>query len=119
MPIQGHFHPQLGYLYKKSHLPRYRTFILRNATSILNNNFNPANQNQFGGRWAGRFDTADVVRQTSAVHFLNAATLAQSVPVDLSYLDPLLLDGKDSGKDLSYLQTLLQSGRKIIVSLNR
>ena len=117
--FKGIFIRNLGYLYKKSHLPRYRTFILRNATSILNNNFNPANQNQFGGRWAGPFDTADVVRQTSAVDLLNAATLAQSVPVDLSYLDPLLLDGKDSGKDLSYLQTLLQSGGKIYRILNR
>jgi hypothetical protein len=38
--------------------------------------------NQFGGNWAGPFDQADFVRQTSAMDLLNAANV---VPPQVNY----------------------------------
>jgi predicted alpha-1,6-mannanase (GH76 family) len=62
------------YLYDfwlQSRQPAYSAFILANAGSILDHSQNAANQ--FGLRWAGPFDRADVARQSSAVDALIAA----------------------------------------------
>jgi predicted alpha-1,6-mannanase (GH76 family) len=78
--FKGVFVRNLGYLYKKRPRARYRTFILNNAGSILDKSMNSSNQ--FGGVWSGPFDTADFVRQASAVDLLNAAA---SIPPEINY----------------------------------
>ena len=78
--FKGIFVRNLGYLYKYRPLARYRAFILKNANSALSNAKNGSNQ--FGGNWSGPFDSADFVRQTSAVDLLNAAA---SIPPEINY----------------------------------
>ena len=75
--FKGIFMRNLAYLYLADRNATYKTFILKNADSIWQNNRNAANQ--LGLRWAGPFDKADASRQTSAMDALNAAMLVSSV----------------------------------------
>lgn len=68
--FKGIFQRNLFALYQVSHLPRYRTFLLRNAASIWANDRNA--DDQLGLRWTGPFDAADASRQSSALDALNA-----------------------------------------------
>ena len=61
----------LSYLYQTTYRQEYREFINQNANSIWLKSRNPANQ--FGLSWAGPFDCADAIRQSSAMDALNAA----------------------------------------------
>ena len=73
-----------------THNAKYRAFLMRNANSALQK---MNSSNQFGHRWDCQWDIADFVRQTAGVDLLllNAALAAQSIALDLSYLNPLLL----------------------------
>ena len=76
--FKGIFMRNLSYLYEADPTKgAYKNFITRNADSIYLNNRNPANQ--FGLHWAGPVDTADAVRQSSAMDALIAA-----IPFDTS-----------------------------------
>jgi len=81
---------------------RYSVFLRKNAASALRHK---NSSNQFGASWSADVDTADFIRQTSAVDLLNAALTVQYIGTDLSYLDLLL--GQVRGVDLSYLDLLL------------
>src|SRR4029077_385646 len=71
--FKGIFVRNLGYLCKLRPRARYRAFILNNANRISSLSDPAMNgANQFGGNWAGAFDQADFVRQTSAMDLLNA-----------------------------------------------
>lgn len=61
-------------LYQATGKPEYKAFTLKNADSIWTQNRNAANQ--FELVWQGPFDSADVVRQSSALDALNAAFIA-------------------------------------------
>jgi predicted alpha-1,6-mannanase (GH76 family) len=102
--FKGIFIRNLAQLWARGgHQERYRTFILRNAASALkfmNSSY------QFGASWSAPVDTADFVRQSSAIDLLNAALLVQHRSADLSYLTPLLLQ-RTNAADLSYLTPLL------------
>jgi len=102
--FKGIFIRNLAQLWARGgHQERYRTFILRNAASALhfmNSSY------QFGANWSAPVDTADFVRQSSAIDLLNAALLVQHRSADLSYLSPLLFQRKNAA-DLSYLSPLL------------
>ena len=77
--FKGIFVRNLAYLYSCRPNPRYRTFLVKNAAAALQ----PENTNaahQYGCRWDRPIDTADFVRQTSAVDLLNAALLALTGP---------------------------------------
>lgn len=69
--FKGIFIRNLSYLYQTRQNPIYKEFITRNADSIWTQNRNVANQ--FGLRWAGPFDSADAMRQSSALDALNAS----------------------------------------------
>ncbi|HLI68750.1 MAG TPA: glycoside hydrolase family 76 protein [Ktedonobacteraceae bacterium] len=68
--FKGIFLRSLFTLYQVDEQPRYREFILRNVTSLWENNRNE--HNQFGLHWAGPYDSADASRQSSAAHAINA-----------------------------------------------
>jgi len=68
--FKGIFLRNLSYLYQASKRRKYREFITKNANSIwLHRN----HANQFGLNWEGPFDSADAVRQSSAMDAINAA----------------------------------------------
>jgi predicted alpha-1,6-mannanase (GH76 family) len=69
--FKGIFIRHLYDLWLQDRQPAYRTFILSNASSMMNNNQNP--KSQFGLHWAGPFDRADASRQSSALDALNVA----------------------------------------------
>jgi len=69
--FKGIFVRHLCDLYRQSHRPAYRAFILANARSLWDNARNA--DDQFGLRWGGPFDQADASRQSSALDALNAA----------------------------------------------
>ncbi|MCY7323879.1 MAG: carbohydrate-binding protein [Phormidesmis sp. CAN_BIN36] len=69
--FKGIFVRYLGDLYQATQQSTYKDFILRNADSIWSNCRN--NANQFGLCWANAFDSADAVRQSSAIDALNAS----------------------------------------------
>lgn len=102
--FKGIFIRNLAQLWARGgHQERYRTFILRNAASALhfmNSSY------QFGANWSAPVDTADFVRQSSAIDLLNAALLMQHRSGDLSYLTPLIFQHTKAA-DLSYLSPLL------------
>ncbi len=70
--FKGIFVRYLYPFWQLSRQPAYRTFILNNARCLWQHNKNAANQ--FGLRWSGPFDSADVARQSSALDILVAAT---------------------------------------------
>jgi predicted alpha-1,6-mannanase (GH76 family) len=72
LQFKGIFIRNLLLLYQVTGKSEYKAFILKNADSIWNQNRNAANQ--FGLVWQGPFDSADVVRQSSALDALNAAS---------------------------------------------
>ena len=74
--FKGIFMRNLAHLYLTDGNTLYKTFILKNADSIWQNNRDAANQ--LGLRWAGPFDKADASRQTAALDALNAAMLVSS-----------------------------------------
>lgn len=76
--FKGIFLRNLFTLYQAHKLPRYRAFILKNVTSLWENNRNESNQ--FGVHWAGPYDNADASRQSSAAHAMNAAIGFTSLP---------------------------------------
>ena len=102
--FKGIFIRNLAYLASKDRFPRYRAFILKNAASALNT-MNSANQ--FGSSWSAPIDTVDFVRQSAALDLLNAAMTVQYAVTNGSYVDILLLDEKRAGIDVSYLDPLL------------
>ena len=68
--FKGIFMRNLFYLYQATHRQKYREFITKNANSIwLHRN----HANQFGLSWQGPFDSADAIRQSSAMDAINAA----------------------------------------------
>ncbi len=69
--FKGIFVRNLYVLHRRDPRPAYRDFILANARSIWDNDRN--SRNQFGLHWAGPFDRADAIRQSSAQDALNAA----------------------------------------------
>jgi predicted alpha-1,6-mannanase (GH76 family) len=69
--FKGIFVRNLYDFYRQSPRPAYREFIRANADSIWANDRNASNQ--FGLHWAGPFDRADAVRQSSALDVLIAA----------------------------------------------
>ena len=69
--FKGVFMRNLSYLNQTVDRQPYREFIVKNANSIWLQNRNRANQ--FGLSWAGPFDSADAVRQSSAMDAINAA----------------------------------------------
>ena len=102
--FKGIFVRNLAYLFTKTHNPRYRACLMKNATSALQY---MNGSNEFGRRWDAPVDTADFIRQTAALDLLNAAMVVQSVAADLSYLEPLLLNDQHDPTDMSYLDPLL------------
>lgn len=94
---------------------RYRSFILKNAASALahkNSSF------QFGASWSAPLDTADFVRQTSAVDLLNAAVLVQYRDPDTPYLTPLLLADLPPGAAMSWLAPLSSAAEPEVKDLS-
>jgi predicted alpha-1,6-mannanase (GH76 family) len=69
--FKGIFVRYLHEFLRHSGRPAYRTFLLANADSVVDNAGNPAGQ--FGLRWAGPFDRADASRQSSALEVVVAA----------------------------------------------
>ncbi|HWY77621.1 MAG TPA: glycoside hydrolase family 76 protein [Verrucomicrobiae bacterium] len=70
--FKGIFMRHLGALADIAPKPAYWTFLLANARSIWTNARNE--RNELGYLWAGPFDTADAVRQSSALAALCAAS---------------------------------------------
>jgi predicted alpha-1,6-mannanase (GH76 family) len=68
--FKGIFIRNLAYLYEADHKAAYFDFISTCALSVWNNDRN--RENQLGLKWSGPFDTADPVRQSSAVMALAA-----------------------------------------------
>ncbi|MBV9385254.1 MAG: glycoside hydrolase family 76 protein [Chroococcidiopsidaceae cyanobacterium CP_BM_ER_R8_30] len=69
--FKGIFMRNLSYLNQIVDRQTYREFIIKNAHSIWLRNRNQVNQ--FGLSWAGPFDSADAIRQSSAMDAINAA----------------------------------------------
>ncbi len=69
--FKGIFIRNLFYLYQTTGNLDYKVFILKNADSIWSQNRNSTNQ--FGLTWEGPFDSADAVRQSSAIDAISAA----------------------------------------------
>lgn len=63
--FKGIFIRHLGFLYEVTGEPRYRDFILKNATSVIENSYSPEHKS-FGSFWTGPFDKADSKGHTSA-----------------------------------------------------
>ena len=63
--FKGIFIHNLAYLYEADRNPLYFDFISKCAHSVWANDRN--NENQLGLIWAGPFDSADAVRQSSAI----------------------------------------------------
>lgn len=63
--FKGIFIHNLAYLYEADHHPQYLDFISQCAHSVWANDRN--NASQLGLIWAGPFDAADAVRQSSAI----------------------------------------------------
>jgi predicted alpha-1,6-mannanase (GH76 family) len=69
--FKGIFVRNLYEFSRQSPRPAYREFIADNARAIWARNRN--SRNQFGLHWSGPFDSADAIRQTSALDVLTAA----------------------------------------------
>lgn len=69
--FKGIFMRNLEQLYLAAHQQTYANFLVANASSIWQNDRNSSGQ--FGLKWYGPFDSADPVRQSSALDALNAA----------------------------------------------
>jgi predicted alpha-1,6-mannanase (GH76 family) len=93
LQFKGIFIRYLAHLYQATHNPAYKAFVLKNADSIWSNNRNP--NNQFGLMWQGPLDSADAVRQSSAMDALNAAVAigsqdaAETTAVNPSPVNPV------------------------------
>jgi predicted alpha-1,6-mannanase (GH76 family) len=69
--FKGIFVRNLATLYKAAPSEQYRTFIDANAASIWASDRGP--NHEFGAVWQGPFDSADAIRQSSALDALVAA----------------------------------------------
>jgi predicted alpha-1,6-mannanase (GH76 family) len=67
--FKGIFMQNLGVLYKQTNMASYGTYLQLNANSVWNND--RANGEEFGLHWAGPFDSADAVREASALDLFN------------------------------------------------
>ncbi len=63
--FKGIFIRHLGLLHKVTQEDRYRNFILKNADSIIANNYDKKSRS-FGSLWYGKFDEVDSKRHSSA-----------------------------------------------------
>ena len=74
-PVQfkGVFIRNLAYLSKFTANPSYKIFTYNNALSVLHNDRSLSNE--LGLRWSGPFDSADSIRQSSALDALNAGMI--------------------------------------------
>ena len=72
LQFKGIFMRHLYRLYCVSNEPRYQTFIVKNARSILEHALKPHTY-KVGLVWQGPFDKSDPGRQSSALDALNAA----------------------------------------------
>jgi predicted alpha-1,6-mannanase (GH76 family) len=75
--FKGIFVRNLAYFFRFNPKPIYKTFIQKNARSILHNSRSLSNQ--FGLSWSGPIDQADFIRQSSALDALNSAMKVNSV----------------------------------------
>jgi predicted alpha-1,6-mannanase (GH76 family) len=73
--FKGVFARNLMALYNVAPSPRYKTFVDANANSIWRNDQGP--NHEFGALWQGPFDSADAIRQSSALDTLIAAMQIQ------------------------------------------
>lgn len=69
--FKGVFTRNLMALYRAAPNPAYKTFVDANANSIWESGQGP--NHQFGAIWQGPFDSADAIRQSSALDTLIAA----------------------------------------------
>jgi predicted alpha-1,6-mannanase (GH76 family) len=86
--FKGIFVRHLAELYDATLNSAYCEFLVTNARAILTNDRNSLGQ--FGGRWAGPFDSVDAIRQTSALRLLTS--LARPATDEL----PLIVSAADS-----------------------
>ncbi|MBV8887603.1 MAG: hypothetical protein JO235_26895 [Chroococcidiopsidaceae cyanobacterium CP_BM_RX_35] len=71
MPLKHLSHCRCFHIHQASNRQKYREFITKNANSVWAQSLNHANQ--FGLCWEGAFDSADAIRQSSAMDAINAA----------------------------------------------
>lgn len=64
--FKGIFMRHLGFLYEVTKNEKYKDFIIKNANSIIANNYDPATKS-FGSFWCGPFDTPHTGGNSSAL----------------------------------------------------
>ena len=64
--FKGIFIRHLGFLYKVTNNPIYRDFIIKNAESIIHNNYDPETMS-FGCYWYGPFHAVNAAANSSAL----------------------------------------------------
>jgi predicted alpha-1,6-mannanase (GH76 family) len=77
--FKGIFMQNLNVLYKQTSNSAYQAYMAKNANSLWTND--RSNGNEFGLHWAGPFDSADAVRQASALDLLNTQILAPTTNI--------------------------------------